>query len=351
MNQKLLYSQENYGSPSQLVLRAFADAIRCAGQFAGSTSANPPVGCVLLDEQGNKLALAAHQKAGEPHAEALAIEQCQKAGTYERIHSVIVTLEPCNHTGRTPPCTKAILGTPARKVWIGSKDPDPNVCGGGAKELASSGLTVRYIEQMGCPAAVELAQAAQRLIAPFAKRVTQGVPWVTVKQAINRAGSMIPEAGHKTFTSPESLVFAHYLRKRADAVLTGSGTVLADNPKFTVRHIADFTDKRRYLVIMDRRGRVGNSYLEAARTSGFTVLVEASFEKALRRLAQMGVLEVLVEAGPTLLDMIMETKLWDEHVIISQSIDREQKDSVLISYPSNSKLKIKKEMQHVLWNY
>lgn len=343
--------EQNSGLPAQVILTAFREALRCAAQFAGATAPNPPVGCVILDAQGNQLAIAAHQKAGEPHAEALAIQQCAELGAIERIHTVIVTLEPCNHTGRTPPCSEAILRTPASAVWVGTADPNPKVRGNGAKKLAASGVSVGFIEQLNHRDAAPLAQAAKRLIAPFVKHRHSGLPWVTIKQAVNRADSMIPEAGRKTFTSQRSLIFAHQMRKRADAILTGSGTILADSPEFTVRHVPDFKGKHRHLVILDRRGRVPERYLKDMQEIGFTVWVEASFEGALKQLGQAGALEVLFEAGPTLLEAMLATDLWDEHIIISQAPDPNEEDRIEIYSPTDTNLEIAGKAQHVLWNY
>lgn len=343
--------QQKASLPASAVSTAFRQALQCATRFAGATSPNPPVGCVILDRQGNLLAIAAHQKSGDLHAEALAIEHCQNEGVVERIHTVIVTLEPCNHTGRTPPCTEAILGTPAQDVWIGTRDPNPDVRGNGARKLAASGLNVRLIEQLDVPDATLLAHSANRLIAPFAKHARSGLPWVTIKQAINCAGNMIPDAGSKTFTSQRSLTFAHQLRKRADAIVTGSGTILADLPEFTVRHVPDFKDKPRHLVILDRRGRVSKSYLAEAHKAGFQAQIETSFEGALLRLGQAGVLEVLIEAGPTLLDMVLASGFWDEHIKISQAVDAKSEDCISIHYPTNSNRKFTGKEQHVLWNY
>jgi len=302
----------------QRVLAAFATALAAAGEFVGATAPNPPVGCIILDSVGNVLAIAAHPRAGAPHAEALAIALCDQAGTRHLIDTVIVTLEPCNHTGRTPPCVEAILRTPARQVWIGVADPNPQAPGGGAARPAAAGLRVGYLAELDHPEAAQLALKAHRLIAPFAKQVRTGLPWVTVKQALNREGSMLPPFGAKTFTSEASLLLAHRLRKRADAVLTGSGTVLADAPEFTVRHVADFADKRRFLTILDRRGRVPSTYLDAARARGFEVFIQTDIAAALRHLGQLGALEVLVEAGPALLQAMREGDLWDEWITIEQ---------------------------------
>lgn len=319
------------GLPARLIGSAFAEALRLASEYVGATAPNPPVGCLLLDAEGRTLAAGAHRKAGDLHAEAAAIARSRDNGTFHRIHTVVVTLEPCNHTGRTPPCADAILGTPAREVWIGVRDPNPRVAGGGAARLASDGgLAVRFIDDLDHPQAAELAAAAHRLLAPFAKRARTGLPWVTVKQARDRSGSMVPPAGRKTFTTGASLDFAHALRKRADAILTGSGTVLADTPEFTVRRVPDFPGKRRQLVILDRRGRVGGAYLEAARGRGFDVSLETSLPAALARLGEAGALEVLVEAGIALTEAILASDLWDEHVLIQQASTPGAEDVITI---------------------
>ena len=311
---------------------AFARAVLAAQEFEGATAPNPPVGCVILDADGEELAVAAHQKAGQPHAEALAIQHCREAGTIDLIHTFIVTLEPCNHHGRTPPCSEAILATPAKYIWIGTKDPNPHVAGGGADCLRAVGLDVQFWPEG------QWAQKAWRLIAPFSKLKSTGVPWVTVKQAMNLEGTMIPPLGQKTFTSPSSLKLAHQLRKRADAIITGSGTVLADAPLFNVRHVPDFEGKRRKLVVLDRRKRVPQNYFDAAAQSGFDVVQVQSIEVALQKLGAAGAMEVLVEAGPKVTKSILASGLWDEHVLIQQTAGDD-----IISTMENTK-----KGQHVL---
>lgn len=295
---------------------ALRRALDGAARFAGATSPNPPVGCVLLDEDGVVIAKGYHMKAGEAHAEAAAIASARALGVFGRIHTVVVTLEPCNHHGRTPPCSDAILATPARRVVIGAADPNPSVKGGGGARLKAAGLDVVFIADE--PELRTQSVAARRLIAPFAKHARTGRPWVTVKQAVDETGGMAPPAGQKTFTSKSSLVFAHRLRRRADAILTGSGTVLADDPEFTVRHVPDFPGKRRFLALLDRRSRVPARYLEAVRTRGFTVLNPADLDDALAMLGERGVLEMLVEAGPSLTAAVLNAGLADEHVLITK---------------------------------
>ncbi|BBC71974.1 bifunctional diaminohydroxyphosphoribosylaminopyrimidine deaminase/5-amino-6-(5-phosphoribosylamino)uracil reductase [Altererythrobacter sp. B11] len=295
---------------------AFARAIECARAFEGATAPNPPVGCVLLDDEGRQLAAAAHQKAGGPHAEALAIEACRANGTTPQVHTAVVTLEPCNHHGRTPPCSEALLATPVRVVWIACRDPNTQVAGGGAERLAAAGLAVHFLDELDDPRASSLKRAADRLIAPFAHRMHTGLPFVTVKQAVTGEGSMIPPAGSKTFTSSSSLRLAHVLRRRADAILTGSGTILADEPLLTVRHVADHPGKHRMLAILDRRGRVPPAYLEAAQARGFVPIIARDPAEALAALGDAGALEVLVEAGPRVTEAMLSRGLWDEHVLI-----------------------------------
>lgn len=162
--------------PAQSISAAFSHALQLAREFEGATAPNPPVGCVILDEAGRQLAAAAHKKAGTAHAEALAINQCRQQGTFGQIHTIVVTLEPCNHAGRTPACTKAILATPARKIWIGASDENPKVCGQGAKKIAASGVEINFIDQLDDPQVPELARQAHRLIAPFAKLAATGLP-------------------------------------------------------------------------------------------------------------------------------------------------------------------------------
>ncbi|AJY47556.1 bifunctional diaminohydroxyphosphoribosylaminopyrimidine deaminase/5-amino-6-(5-phosphoribosylamino)uracil reductase RibD [Martelella endophytica] len=307
---------------------ALARAIEGASRLVGATAPNPPVGCVLLDADGAVLAEGYHLKAGAPHAEAAAIAEARMRNVEDLIHTVVVTLEPCNHHGRTPPCAEAILKTPARRVVIAAADPNPSVRGGGAALLAEAGLDIVWPEQSRNAADTRLALSARRLIAPFSKLVLTGRPWVTLKQAVDEGGRMIPPPGQKTFTSEASLRLAHQFRRRADAILTGSGTVLADDPAFTVRLVADFPGKKRFLVLLDRRKRVPERYVEEATQRGFDVFRAVNLDDALDRLGAEGVLEVLVEAGPAITRAMFGAGLVDEHVLITKG----EPDRVRISH-------------------
>ncbi|AYV48672.1 bifunctional diaminohydroxyphosphoribosylaminopyrimidine deaminase/5-amino-6-(5-phosphoribosylamino)uracil reductase RibD [Caulobacter flavus] len=308
-----------FSPPPPAIAQAFRLALDAASQLAGATAPNPPVGCAVLAADGAVLAVEAHQGAGLPHAEAAALAACRDR--WDEVHTLVVTLEPCNHHGRTPPCVEAILASPARAVWIGARDPNPAVAGGGARRLATAGLDIAFV-------AGPLAAESARLIAPFAMRATQGRPWLTVKQAFTTDGSMIPPTGAKTFASEASLDLAHALRRRADAVITGSGTILADAPLLTVRRVADPRRAPRRLAILDRRGRVPRAYLDAARERGLEPSVHADIPALLADLAAGGALEALVEAGPTLSAAFLDAGLWDERVVITKAARPGDPDTV-----------------------
>ncbi|MGZ3697028.1 MAG: bifunctional diaminohydroxyphosphoribosylaminopyrimidine deaminase/5-amino-6-(5-phosphoribosylamino)uracil reductase RibD [Bdellovibrionota bacterium] len=288
---------------------ALAAALQEAEKFIGATAPNPPVGAVALDAQGQILSVQAHQKAGTGHAEARVLEDCVARGIASRIHTMVVTLEPCSHVGRTPPCSEAILKFPSiRRVVFGAIDPNPRIRGRGAQLLRDAGLEVVHLDDSRCRA----------LIGSFERWITTGKPWVTLKQAISREGSMIPPPGQTTFTGARALQYAHELRRRSDAILTGSGTVLADDPQFNVRHVPDHPGKQRLLVLLDRRGRVPRTWIENARSRGLEVLTGLELEESLEVLGSRGVLEVLVEAGPTLTAEVLKKGLWDQLVLITQ---------------------------------
>ncbi|MDD4615725.1 MAG: bifunctional diaminohydroxyphosphoribosylaminopyrimidine deaminase/5-amino-6-(5-phosphoribosylamino)uracil reductase RibD [Alphaproteobacteria bacterium] len=294
---------------------AMRHALREARQWIGSTSPNPPVGAAAIGKNGEILAVAAHRRAGEDHAEAALLKLCRERNVLSQVEAMAVTLEPCNHTGLTPPCAEAIIAAGIRTVAVGAKDPNPRVKGGGINRLRKAGIEV--IEGIK-------SEACQNLIHAFAFFSKTGKPFVTVKRAFDASGGMIPPKGQKTFTSPESLALAHCLRKKADAILTGSGTILADNPDFTVRHVPDYKSKRRILAILDRRARVPKAYLEAATERGLVPVVYADLGQCIADLAQKNIQDVLVEAGPRLSDAILASPYWTLRVDIHKS----DKDSI-----------------------
>jgi diaminohydroxyphosphoribosylaminopyrimidine deaminase / 5-amino-6-(5-phosphoribosylamino)uracil reductase len=309
---------------SNLIQNAMKLAVEKAKAYEGATAPNPPVGATGLDIHGEVLSVQAHEKAGTPHAEVKVIEDCKKRGMLDRLHTLVVTLEPCNHVGKTGPCTEAIIQSPVQRIFYGAKDPNPKVQGAGASMLVKAGLEVHTVP--------DSQKECEELIRPFAHWVVTGRPWITVKTAFDEKGSMIPPQGQKTFTSETSLVLAHQLRKKSDAILTGSGTIMADLPEFTVRKTPDHSEKMRWLVYMDRRGRVTEDWINLSKTRGFKPYRGTDLEQAIEFLGSQGVVETLVEAGPTLVASILESGLWNEQVRITKSNSKNTADHVEVVY-------------------
>jgi diaminohydroxyphosphoribosylaminopyrimidine deaminase/5-amino-6-(5-phosphoribosylamino)uracil reductase len=252
---------------------ALAQALRAAGR----TAPNPAVGAVLV--RGNDLL---GQGATEPppgkHAEIVALEA---AGEAARGAELFVTLEPCAHHGRTPPCVEAVIAAGVRRVVIGTLDPNPAVNGAGARLLSEAGITV----DVGCRGA-----QAREQIAGFATRLRLGRPRVTAKYAMTLDGKIATRTGHaRWISSPESRADAHRTRDRIDAILAGVGTVLADDPMLTTR----LADECGYggphsplRVILDSRLRTPPSAaMLAAGTPGTTRIYTTDAASAERRAA------------------------------------------------------------------
>jgi diaminohydroxyphosphoribosylaminopyrimidine deaminase/5-amino-6-(5-phosphoribosylamino)uracil reductase len=298
-------------SQHTLHIAAMTAALKAAHPWLGAAMPNPTVGAAAFSADGQLLAAAAHQRAGEPHAEALVLAECRRQGLLSQVDTLAITLEPCNHQGRTPACSALIIDSAVRRVVYGVSDPNPQAAGGAAR-LRAAGIAVTG----------EVAKQACLLqLAPFLYHQQTGLPWITVKVAQRQDGGMIPDPGAKTFTAPPSLLLAHRMRKKAGAIVTGSGTILADHPLFTVRRLPDFPQVRRHLAILDRRGRVPADYLAAAKNRGFAVAVADDFGQVLSDLGRAGVLEVLVEAGSTLLASIQASGQWNLWVTITQGLN------------------------------
>ncbi len=328
--------------------RALEHACLEAESFRGATSPNPPVGAAALDSDGQILSTLAHRRAGEPHAEARVIENLSQQGLLERVHSMVVTLEPCNHFGKTPPCSEALLQLPRlKRVYFAASDPNPQAQGG-AERLSQSGIEVINLGKLA--PADPWVERALDLTRPFFHWVRHRKPWVTLKTAwrqIHGQWSMIPPKDDKTFTSPSSLRFAHELRKRADAIVTASGTVLSDWPELTVRHVSDHPEKRRWLAIMDRRRQVPASWIDLKREQGFRIVQSQDFpdfSSILEFLGSQGVLEVLIEAGPAFSEYVFSSGLWNESFRIESSAAEN-------SAAKNSADRIARELAYVHRNY
>jgi diaminohydroxyphosphoribosylaminopyrimidine deaminase/5-amino-6-(5-phosphoribosylamino)uracil reductase len=198
-------------------------ALRLAARGEGWVSPNPMVGAVVVKD-GRIVGRGYHRRAGLPHAE---VEALRDAGEAARDAELYVTLEPCNHHGKTPPCTQAILAAGVRRVIIAAQDPNPQVTGGGADFLAARGVDV----EVGL-----LAAEARQLNEAWFHWVKTGRPWVVAKAACSLDGKIATVGGESQWLTGEAArALGHRLRHRVDAIVVGIGTVLADDPQLTSR--------------------------------------------------------------------------------------------------------------------
>jgi diaminohydroxyphosphoribosylaminopyrimidine deaminase/5-amino-6-(5-phosphoribosylamino)uracil reductase len=198
-------------------------AIALAQKGVGKTVPNPAVGCAIVSN-GAIVGEGWHKKAGTPHAE---INALQMAGKRARNADVYVTLEPCAHYGKTPPCADALIAAGVARVFVGMVDPNPKVCGKGIAKLRNAGISVTT----GI-----LPDACRKLVEPFIKHVTTGLPYVIFKSAVTLDGKTATIDGDsKWISSDKSRRLVHKLRAKVDAIMVGVGTILADNPLLTAR--------------------------------------------------------------------------------------------------------------------
>ncbi len=227
----------------EVMTRAIAEAKR------GRPSPNPHVGAAIVRD-GAVISLGHHVRAGEAHAEVAAIANAE--GGVEGT-TLFVTLEPCNHQGRTGPCTEAILSAGIARVVIGCRDPAPHVPGA-IERLTSGGVEV----EVGL-----LEEECTALVADFAKHIRTGLPHVTLKAAVTLDGKIATRTGDsKWITGDAARTEAHRLRDASDAILVGVGTVLADDPSLTVRHV-DGEDPIRVVLDADLRTPTSAAVLSA----------------------------------------------------------------------------------------
>ena len=219
-----------------------AQALRLAERGLYTTSPNPRVGCVLVRD-GKMLGEGWHHRAGEPHAEVLAL---LAAGEQARGANAYVTLEPCSHHGRTPPCADALIAAGVARVVVAVQDPNPQVAGQGLAKLRAAGIVV----ESGLMEA-----AARELNIGFFARMTRGRPWVRSKIAMSLDGRTALNNGtSKWITSAAARQDVQHWRARSCAVLTGIGTVLADNPQLNVRDAE--TSRQPLRVVLDSQLRL-----------------------------------------------------------------------------------------------
>ncbi len=222
---------------SQIDIRFMRLALRQAKKGLGRTSPNPCVGAVIVRD-GTVVSRGYHKKAGTPHAEVNAL---RKAGSRATGATIYVTLEPCNHTGRTPPCSHAVAAAGIKRVVVGMEDPNPLVSGSGNDFLQNKGVEVT------CGI---LEKECRELNLPFIKHISTGKPFVVMKAGMSIDGKLSYQEGQPgKMTGENSLRRLHGLRNHLDAILVGRGTVVADNPSLTTRLVKQGRDPLR--VILD----------------------------------------------------------------------------------------------------
>ncbi|MDO9557839.1 MAG: bifunctional diaminohydroxyphosphoribosylaminopyrimidine deaminase/5-amino-6-(5-phosphoribosylamino)uracil reductase RibD [Coriobacteriia bacterium] len=305
-------------------------AVMLAERGRGATSPNPMVGCIVVFD-GVVVGEGFHELAGGPHAEVTALRQ---AGERARDATVYVTLEPCNHYGKTPPCTAALQSAGVARVVIGMPDPDPHVSGGGADVLRSAGVDVVFASD---------ATPFEMLNEAWLKRLRTGLPWVRVKLGLTIDARAAMVSGRRsTITGTGGVTIARQLRAGSTAVAVGAATVDVDDPKLTVRDDAGVLVGRQPLrVVLSRtsvpeRGRglfardtenallvtsdrTSGAALDALVREGVRVAVYPYAEGingALRALVAEGVDDVLIEAGPGLMSALWSAGCIDELFVV-----------------------------------
>ncbi len=308
-------------------IKYMKQALTLARKGIGATSPNPAVGCVIVRD-GKVVGTGWHKKAGGPHAEIHALEM---AGHLAQGADVYVTLEPCCHTGKTPPCTQALIRAGVGRVVAGMADPNPKVGGGGLKELKAAGI------QVVCGVLEDDCRDINR---PFIKHVTTGMPYVTYKCAMTLDGKVATATGASRWISCEdSRTYVHRMRAHMDAIMVGVDTIIADNPELTVRHVLGQNPLR---VVVDSTLRTpetvkvlsdqntANTLIATIETNpqahlrylkqGTTVLVceqdqgRVSMEDLMFKLGEMGIQSILLEGGGRLAGSMLESGLIDEFV-------------------------------------
>ena len=307
-------------------------ALGFARKGLGKTSPNPAVGAVIA-RRGQVVAAGFHRKAGGAHAEVEALNQLR--GKARRGDTLYVTLEPCNHFGRTPPCTQAILEKGIRKVVVGMRDPNPHVTGGGCDYLSGQGVEV---------VTGVLEEECRRLNEWFVTYVTKGRPFVIAKTALTLDGWTATSTGHSRWvTNEQSREWVHRLRHQVDGILVGVGTVMADDPLLNTR-LKKGRGKDPVRIIVDTHLRIpvnarvlahphGSETLiavsedvpprriERLKTKGISFLVCPKKEGRIDLIALMDMLgnrsitSVLLEGGATLMGAMIREKLVDKFCI------------------------------------
>lgn len=304
-------------------------ALEWAARGMNSTAPNPRVGCVIVRD-GIVIGAGHTQPAGQAHAEIVALRDAAARGHAVRGATAYVTLEPCNHHGRTPPCSDALVRAGLGRVVAAMEDPNPLVAGQGLAKLAAAGIAVR---------SGVLADAAYEMNIGFFSRMRRGLPWVRLKTAASLDGMTALRSGESQWiTGPEARADGHAWRARACAILTGIGTVKADDPQLNVRAVETSRQPRRVVVdskleiALDARvlaggaswivAAVANPDKEAAlRAAGHEVILlpnaagKVDLPALMRELGRREINELHVEAGAKLNGSLIREGCVDELLV------------------------------------
>ncbi len=281
---------------------AMRRALELGDAVRGRTSPNPAVGAVVLDPSGDVAGEGATQPPGGPHAE---VEALREAGQQARGGTMVVTLEPCAHTGRTPPCVDALIEAGIARLVYAVDDPNPEAAGG-ADRLREAGVEV--------VPGVSDSDAAAGALRPWLHALRTGRPFVTWKLASTLDGRVAAaDQSARWISSAAARADSHAFRATVDAIVVGSGTVLADDPHLTVRDADDRLAGRQPLrVVLDRRHRVRQS-ARVLDNAAETLLLDTAVPRfALKALHDLGTRHVLLEGGPTLAGAFIEARCVDE---------------------------------------
>ena len=281
-------------------------ALELAIKAEGDTSPNPMVGCIIIDKNGTIIGEGYHHKAGEPHAEVMALKDVEEKNKTQDIFAAYVTLEPCSHFGRTGPCCDALIKAGVKKVVCALGDPNPKVSGQGFKRLKDAGVEVK----VGV-----LEEKAKKVNEKFLYWITHNKPFVSIKYAMTLDGKIATAKGDsKWITADDAREYGHYLRKTHDAILVGINTTLQDGAQLTNRAVPGKSPIR---IVLDTKGRIP---LEAKVLTGNTKTIivmgkDGNKEKikALEKLPNITVWQLGTNEGHVDLDELM-TKMGENNI-------------------------------------
>ena len=305
-------------------------AIRLARKGIGKTNPNPMVGTIIVKD-GKIIGRGYHKKCGDYHAEINAINNVKGS---IRGSTFYITLEPCSHYGRTPPCVDTLIKKGLKRVVVGTHDHNPEVNGKGIKILRSKGIKV----DVGI-----LDTECRQLNEHYFKFIKSGIPYVTAKYAQSLDGRIATKTGDSQWISSEaSRKYVHFLRSTNDGIMVGAGTVIADNPQLTVRHVKGknplriivdsklripikssvLTDDNPHQTIIATTSNIPARKITAIKKLGVEVLVvrkerngKVSFSSLLKELGKKEIMSVLVEGGSGMITALLKVNLVDKMII------------------------------------